>query len=312
MKIPTRRLVRNVSSLAVVALAAGLVAGCQSTPKSMVHKKQSKEYFPESEYGKASPRVSKLRTKLPRGGGRDQLGKPYKVRGKWYYPKEDKHYKKLGLASWYGDAFHGRLTANGEIYDMTHLTAAHPTMPLPSYAPRHQHRERQFGHRSRQRPRALCQRRIIDLSKRAAEMLDYTHHGHRQGEGRICRPRAARRPRRPVSDGVLPSRQPRAGPVRRLADRRHDRHERPDAERRCRRSAGAFPGRADRRQPSCRRPCAAGRLDRPAAAGIRADRAGTTGVDAPATRTWPSLRCPMRTSAVQRARALSPRSTDRL
>ena len=54
--------------------------------------------------------------------------------GKWYYPKEDRHYRKTGAASWYGDAFHGRLTANGEIYDMTHLTAAHPTMPLPSYA----------------------------------------------------------------------------------------------------------------------------------------------------------------------------------
>ena len=101
----------------------------------MVNQKRSKEYFSEAEYGvKASPRVTNMQSNLPRGGGRDQLGKPYKVRGKMYYPKEDKNYKKVGAASWYGDAFHGRLTANGEIYDMTHLTAAHPTMPLPSYA----------------------------------------------------------------------------------------------------------------------------------------------------------------------------------
>lgn len=102
----------------------------------MVNKKtRSKEYFAESEYGvKASPRVISRNGRIQRGGGRDQLGKPYQVRGKWYYPKEDKRYAKVGLASWYGDAFHGRLTANGEVYDMTHLTAAHPTMPLPSYA----------------------------------------------------------------------------------------------------------------------------------------------------------------------------------
>ena len=101
----------------------------------MTRKTRSKEYFSEAKYGvKASPRVSNLRTRLPRGGGRDQVGKPYKVAGKWYYPKEDRQYRKVGGASWYGDAFHGRLTANGEVYDMTHLTAAHPTMPLPSYA----------------------------------------------------------------------------------------------------------------------------------------------------------------------------------
>ena len=111
------------SRFRVVALSAAL-AGClrgAAQPKAMVNTKKprSKEYFAESEYGvKASPRVTFKMAGLQRGGGRDQLGKPYQVRGKWYYPKEDRRYAKKGFASWYGEAFHGRLTANGEVYDM--------------------------------------------------------------------------------------------------------------------------------------------------------------------------------------------------
>lgn len=141
----------------------------------MVYKKpRSKEYFAETEYGvKASPRVQYMR----RGGGRDQLGKPYQVRGKWYYPKEDKRYAKVGLASWYGDAFHGRLTANGEVYDMTHLTAAHPTMPLPSYA-RVTNTETGSSVIVRVNDRGpYHEGRIIDVSERAAQMLDYAKVG---------------------------------------------------------------------------------------------------------------------------------------
>lgn len=140
--------------------------------------KRSKEYFAESEYGvKASPRVSSKRSNLPRGGGRDQVGRPYKIKGKWYYPKEQPGYKKTGKASWYGDAFHGRLTANGEIYDMTHLTAAHPTMPLPSYA-RVTNLKNGSSVMVRVNDRGpYAHGRVIDLSKRAAEMLDYTHSG---------------------------------------------------------------------------------------------------------------------------------------
>ena len=142
------------------------------------NKKRSKEYFSEAAYGvKASPRVTNKRSRLQRGGGRDQLGRPYKVAGKWYYPKEDKNYRKVGAASWYGDAFHGRLTANGEIYDMTHLTAAHPTMPLPSYA-RVTNKKNGSSIIVRVNDRGPYHSgRIIDLSKRAAELLDYTHSG---------------------------------------------------------------------------------------------------------------------------------------
>jgi rare lipoprotein A len=111
----------RASAVAALAIAAAFLAACAAPQaKSMVNKnKRSKEYFAESEYGvKASPRVTAKLANLQRGGGRDQVGRPYKVRGKMYYPKEDKNYKKVGAASWYGDAFHGRLTANGEIYDM--------------------------------------------------------------------------------------------------------------------------------------------------------------------------------------------------
>ena len=172
---------RRLTTLMVLAVSAAFLAACGSSgQKSMTSgkKARSKEYFAESEYGvKASPRVTNKRTRLQRGGGRDQIGKPYKVRGKWYVPKEDRGYSKVGAASWYGDAFHGRLTANGEIYDMTHLTAAHPTMPLPSYA-RVTNVKNGSSIIVRVNDRGpYAHNRIIDLSKRAAELLDYTHGG---------------------------------------------------------------------------------------------------------------------------------------
>ncbi len=71
---------------------------------------------------------------MPKGGGVAKLGQPYSVGGRVYVPRVEPGYDRRGLASWYGDDFHGRRTANGEIYDMNALTAAHPTMPLPSYA----------------------------------------------------------------------------------------------------------------------------------------------------------------------------------
>ena len=168
----------RAATVTVVAAAAAVIAGCAAKPTVTAGKKRPKEYFAESEYGvKASPRVTTQMSGLPRGGGRDQTGKPYKVRGKWYYPKEDKRYAATGGASWYGDAFHGRLTANGEIYDMTHLTAAHPTMPLPSYA-RVTNTKNGSSVIVRVNDRGpYSEGRVIDLSRRAAEMLDYAHSG---------------------------------------------------------------------------------------------------------------------------------------
>lgn len=180
MRLFSRKLLSRSSTLAVVASAAVLVTACTGAPsiKTTLKPTKTNEYFAESEYGvKASPRVSNKRSRLPRGGGRDMVGKPYKIKGKWYKPKEEPGYVKVGSASWYGDAFHGRLTANGEVYDMTHLTAAHPTMPLPSYA-RVTNQKNGSSVVVRVNDRGpFAHGRIIDLSKRAAEMLDYKHSG---------------------------------------------------------------------------------------------------------------------------------------
>jgi rare lipoprotein A len=174
---------RNSQTLASVVLlmsGAAFLAACSAGPAKVAGKKptRSSEYFAESEYGvKASPRVSNLKTNLPRGGGRDQVGRPYQVRGQWYRPKEDPNYRSTGLASWYGDAFHGRLTANGEVYDKTHLTAAHPTMPLPSYA-RVTNKTNGTSVIVRVNDRGpFAKGRVIDLSQRAAELLDYKSNG---------------------------------------------------------------------------------------------------------------------------------------
>ena len=126
-----------------------------------------------------SPIVAGVRTGKPlrKGGGRYHVGKPYKIAGNWYYPKTDLHYDRVGTASWYGQAFHGRLTANGEIYDMNSLTAAHPTMPLPSYARvTNLDNDRSVIVRVNDRG-PFARNRLIDLSKRTAQLLEFDRSG---------------------------------------------------------------------------------------------------------------------------------------
>ncbi|MGK2923870.1 MAG: septal ring lytic transglycosylase RlpA family protein, partial [Methyloceanibacter sp.] len=117
---------------------------------------------------------------VPKGGGRYQVGQPYEIAGVRYTPREDPTYDAVGQASWYGELFHGRYTANGEIYDMDRLSAAHPTLPLPIYV---QVTNLQNG-------RSLVVRvndrgpfkhdRIIDLSRRSAEVLGFRSNGTAQ------------------------------------------------------------------------------------------------------------------------------------
>jgi rare lipoprotein A len=157
------------------ALAGVLaMAGCAQGPQQQA--RHGKEYFPESIYGRASPRVVADGEAVPKGGGQYLVGNPYTVAGKTYVPSERK-FAATGLASWYGDAFHGRRTANGEIYDRNGITAAHPTMPLPSYARVTNLR----NHRSlivRVNDRGPYHGgRVMDLSARAAEALDYKNIG---------------------------------------------------------------------------------------------------------------------------------------
>ncbi|WMS42193.1 septal ring lytic transglycosylase RlpA family protein [Acuticoccus sp. MNP-M23] len=109
---------------------------------------------------------------------RTMIGKPYKVGGRWYHPKEDKSYDKTGMASWYGPKFHGRSTANGERFDQHALTAAHPTLPLPSYV----RVTVVNGGRSavvRVNDRGPFKPgRILDVSKAAAKKLGFINAGH--------------------------------------------------------------------------------------------------------------------------------------
>ncbi|WP_183756898.1 septal ring lytic transglycosylase RlpA family protein [Rhizobium sp. BK181] len=159
-----------------LSLICATVTACGTAP-TPTKRTHGKEYFSEKEYGvKASPRVA-TGNNIPKGGGRYMVGDPYVVKGKWYYPKEDFAYNKVGIASWYGSAFHGRLTANGEVYDQMHLSAAHPTFPLPSYA-RVTNTENGASVIVRVNDRGpYHEGRIIDLSNKTADMLDLQHSG---------------------------------------------------------------------------------------------------------------------------------------
>jgi rare lipoprotein A len=155
----------------VLAVAACLtLANCASSGKfaSRVDPK----------YGvSSSPRVVAFGEPVPKGGGTYRVGKPYTVGGRVYVPEEDVNYREEGLASWYGDDFHGRLTANGEVFDMESLTAAHPTLPMPCYA-----RVTNLGN-----GKSLIVRvndrgpyhgnRLIDVSNKAAELLEFKGNG---------------------------------------------------------------------------------------------------------------------------------------
>jgi rare lipoprotein A len=114
---------------------------------------------------------------LPKGGGRYHVGKPYVVGGKRYYPQEVESYDKVGQASWYGPKFHRRMTSNGEWFDQDYLSAAHPTLPLPSYA-RVTNLENGRSIVVRVNDRGpFVDNRIIDLSKRSADVLDVRQKG---------------------------------------------------------------------------------------------------------------------------------------
>lgn len=114
---------------------------------------------------------------IPRGGGYEMVGRPYVVAGRTYVPQEDPNYSRAGLASWYGADFHGQLTANGELYDMTALTAAHPTLPLPSYV-RVTNLDNGSSVVVRVNDRGpFVSGRIIDMSAQAANMLGFLDRG---------------------------------------------------------------------------------------------------------------------------------------
>src|SRR5260370_9435704 len=170
--------VRMVRGAAAVA-ACLAVANCASSNKFASHV--------DPKYGvSSSPRVVAFGDPVPKGGGPYRVGKPYTVAGRVYVPEEDTDYRAEGMASWYGDDFHGRLTANGEVFDMSSLTAAHPTLPMPSYA-----RVTNLSN-----GKSLVVRvndrgpyhgnRLIDVSNKAAELLEFKGNGVAQVRGEYC------------------------------------------------------------------------------------------------------------------------------
>jgi rare lipoprotein A len=164
------------SNSVLVARSAATVAACLVLANCASSGKFASRVDPK--YGvSSSPRVVAMGESVPKGGGTYRVGKPYMVAGRVYVPEEDPSYRAEGMASWYGDDFHGRLTANGEVFDMASLTAAHPTLPIPSYA-----RVTNLSN-----GKSLIVRvndrgpyhgnRLIDVSNKAAELLEFKGNG---------------------------------------------------------------------------------------------------------------------------------------
>ena len=111
------------------------------------------------------------------GTGGYKIGQPYHEAGVWYYPREQPDYDETGIASWYGPDFHGKRTANGEVFDAGGLTAAHPTLPMPvNVRVTNLENGRSLVLRVNDRG-PFAQGRIIDVSARAAELLGFYEKG---------------------------------------------------------------------------------------------------------------------------------------
>jgi rare lipoprotein A len=139
--------------------AVALLAGCSET-KFLVH-------------------TAKSLTRDDGGSGRGiyKVGKPYQIGGVWYYPNPDYRYRETGIASWYGPNFHGNWTANGERFDQNAITAAHRTLPLPSMV-RVTNLENGRALKIRVNDRGpFAHGRIIDLSRRSAQLLGVIRKG---------------------------------------------------------------------------------------------------------------------------------------
>jgi rare lipoprotein A len=168
--------IRHADSAARAARCVAAVSLCLALANCASSGKFAGRVDPK--YGvSSSPRVVAYGDPVPKGGGTYRVGKPYTVGGRIYVPEEDADYRAEGMASWYGDDFHGRLTANGEVFDMGALTAAHPTLPMPCYA-----RVTNLSN-----GKSLIVRvndrgpyhgnRLIDVSNKAAELLEFKGNG---------------------------------------------------------------------------------------------------------------------------------------
>jgi rare lipoprotein A len=160
----------RATRLSLAALACLFLANCASSDQF------ARQVDPR--YGvSSSPRVVEEGQAIPKGGGTYRVGKPYQVADRTYVPEHDENYRAEGIASWYGSDFHGRLTANGEVYDKDGISAAHPTLPMPCYARvTNLANGRSIVVRVNDRG-PYAKDRVIDLSSKTAELLGYKSHG---------------------------------------------------------------------------------------------------------------------------------------
>ena len=144
--------------LAAMAVATVLLSGCAET--------ELFSHFAKKATSDDHPPPASATT-----GSFYKIGKPYQVQGVWYYPREDYDYDQTGIASWYGPNFHGKRTADGEVYDQNDVTAAHKTLPLPSLVRvTNLDNGRSLVVRVNDRG-PFVNGRIIDLSRRSAQLL---------------------------------------------------------------------------------------------------------------------------------------------
>jgi rare lipoprotein A len=163
------------------------------------------------------------KSETPPGGGKGiyKVGNPYQINSTWYYPAEDWSYNETGVASWYGEQFHGRYTANGEVFDLNEVTAAHRTLPMPSVV-RVTNLDNGRSILVRVNDRGPYARsRIIDLSRHAAQLLGYEGQGTAKVRVQIMVPEtiqvASLAGRRGTDPEVAASAPPKAAPVDKVA-----------------------------------------------------------------------------------------------
>ena len=175
-----------------------------------------------SRHEAATPVTAAVPGKAP-GAGMYKVGTPYQIDGTWYYPSEDFNYDETGIASWYGEAFHGKFTANGEVFDLNTITAAHRTLPLPTVVQvTNLDNGRTIQVRINDRG-PFARGRILDLSRRSAQLLGFEGRGTAKVRVKILVPesiQAAALARQgggeeAVAGAVIPA--PKAAPVERVA-----------------------------------------------------------------------------------------------
>jgi len=197
---------RLARPLVAVALSALFLAACSSRPPTL-----------PADPMQAPPH------------GTYKLGAPYQINGLWYYPEYDPNYEAVGIASWYGRQFHGRPTANGEIFDMRQISAAHPTLPMPSLVEvTNLENGRSMQLRVNDRG-PFHDNRLIDLSQAAARELGFEDRGLARVRVRFVAllpangsPPVAGTTTRPTTVAAaapLANRAPRADPVRAASSR---------------------------------------------------------------------------------------------